>query len=282
MVATSNKVNKIAPIKHPPFAQQITALQFPMQTDLGKIFKRGSMIWSQPITGFSGRAHVHFLYNPSTVSADFSLSDASVGATLLFPNAHDNADLRVPLSQTVSFSLIFDRTYELWQSYNPDGTPKQNIGPDNNNPAVVGVLADILQMEQFTGMTVGYTSGPSPQHSQNNKQGGDFANKQGILQLIPSYLYFGGQQSLSFYGYITDWNFQITHWTKNMVPMRCIINISWTMLPPPLNKTNPGPPGALGWGPGQRTVGGGNPGSSGFTATGPVIPVTSNSGRSGR
>lgn len=269
-------VSKRTPIKQPPFDARISRLEYPLQDKSLATIKRGFMVWHQPITGFAGRAQVDFLYNPSVVEATLSLSDASVGSILLFPNANDKADLRVPLQQTVSFSIMYDRTYELWDSYNPNGQPKYDIGPDLNNPRVVGVLADILQMEQFTGMTIGYSSGFSPTKvTSANVNRNSFAGHQGLVQLIPSYVYFGGPQSMSFYGYITEWDFQVTHWTKNMIPMRCIINVSWTMLPPPQNSTSPGPPGSVGWippgSPGPKPVNG---------AT--VVPLTSNAGRSGR
>jgi hypothetical protein len=127
--------------------------------------------------------------------------------------------------------LLFDRSYELWSQYDTDGEPKQPIGPDNNNPAVIGCLADIRQMQQFTGMTVGYST-----DSGNTVANSKVAGHQGVLQLIPSYVFFGlkdQKRGLWFYGYVSEWDFTITHWTQYMVPMRCVIDITFTMLPTP-------------------------------------------------
>lgn len=226
---------KSTPIQQPMFDYRIYRRAFPLQSSGSSSLVRGGMVWEQPISGFNSRAQIHYLYNPSTVEADYAISDASVAASLLFPNPGDHADLRVPLSQTVSWSILFDRTYELWGSYSNDGNPLHSNGADKNNPQVVGVMADIIQMQQFTGMTVGYASGGIPTTTNN-----PFTGRQGIIQMIPSYAFFGGPNNLTYYGYISEWNAQITHWTEFMVPMRCVIDISFTMLPPTKNKGNPG------------------------------------------
>jgi hypothetical protein len=215
--------------QQPKFDARIYGLRYPLQGKLGSqgTLKRGYMIWAQTISGVTSRASVHFLYNPSTVEADYPLSDATVGASLLFPNPGDKADLRVPLQQTVSWSVLYDRTYELWESYNPDGSPKFSPGPNGNDPRVVGVIADIMQFQQFTGMTVNYNSTGTPVPGFKNL----FIGHQGILQLIPAYVYFGGAEALAYYGYVSEWDVQVTHWTQYMVPMRCVINVSFTMLP---------------------------------------------------
>lgn len=253
-------------IVQPPFAREIRTLAFPLEGKNQGHLRRGYMIWHKPFPGFSDNAKVNFLYNPSTVEADFSVGTA--GPTLQFPNAGDKADPRVMLNQTATWSLLYDRTYELWGQYNSDGTPKQNPGPDNNNPAVYGVLADIYQMQQFTGMTMAYTTSGQLSHSLSNTS---LLGRQGILQLIPSFVYFGGVKNLAYYGYISDWSYQITHWTQHMIPMRCVIDVSWTMLPPVAN---------------QVTITGGTASGPGHKITnGPAVvvqPTTSNAGRSGR
>lgn len=234
-----------APIEQPKFDRRIYTLAYPMQgnrnPDQGTL-KHGFMVWEKPLPGYSGLAKVHFLYNPSTVEADYPLSDSTVQAVLQFPNPGDKADLRVPLYQTASWSILYDRTYELWGSYHANGRPREDIGKDRNNPRVVGVLADIMAFQQFTGMMIGFsqgTGGPTP------NQGGSFANfagHQGIMQIVPSYVYFsnvGISTNLSYYGYISEWDVQITHWSNFMIPMRCVINISFTMLPPPQNQAKP-------------------------------------------
>jgi len=193
------------------------------------------MLWEQAIQGYSDRAQMHFLYNPSSVTADYSMSDSSVGASLLFPTGFNQTNLRVPLNQQVEWSLLFDRTYEIWGGYDSSGLPINSIGPNGNDPAVVGVLADIRQMQQFTGMNVGYSTGNTTSTAPTSTS---IVGHQGILQLIPSYVYFGDTNNLWFYGYISAWDFTVTHWNQYMVPMRCVIDVTFTMLPTPTGPTS--------------------------------------------
>src|SRR5258708_38789955 len=105
-----------APISQPKFDPRISKLIYPMMGNRNPnhgTLKRGFMVWEKPLVGYNALAAVHFLYNPSTVSADYPISDSTVGAILQFPNPNDKADLRVPLQQTATWSLLFDRTYEL-------------------------------------------------------------------------------------------------------------------------------------------------------------------------
>jgi hypothetical protein len=244
------------PITQPPFDKRIQTLTFPVGTNQYGTLKRGFMVWEQAAAGYSAPAQLNFLFNPSSVSADFYMADSSVGASLLFPTGFNSTNLRVPLNQSVTWSLLFDRTYELWGGYDNEGLPQQSVGSDDNNPSVVGVMADIRQMYQFTGMNIAYSTGNSQTTSPTSTS---LAGYQGIMQLIPSYVYFGDVNNLWFYGYISSWSFTVTHWTQYMVPMRCVINITFTMLPPPAtgsgSSANPGLSGGPG-GPASITSSG--------------------------
>lgn len=222
--------SSVPPTQQPQFDKRISTLAFPLQGGQFGTIKRGFMIWEQSIQGYSDKAQMQFLYNPSSVTADYTMSDSSVGASLLFPTGFNATNLRVPLNQSVEWSLLFDRTYELWGGYDSEGLPAESIGPGQNNPSTVGVLADIRQMEQFTGMNVGYSSGNTASTSPNNSS---LVGHQGIMQLIPSYVYFGDANNLWYYGYISEWDVTVTHWTQYMVPMRCVMDVTFTMLPPP-------------------------------------------------
>lgn len=231
---------KTATVKQPKFDPRIYGLTYPLTGTSQGTLKRGFMIWESPVSGYTDRAVVHFLYNPASVSASYTMGDANVQGSLLFPNPNDNADLRVPLYQSSSWAILFDRTYELWGQYNPSGSPDQQIGENSNNPAVVGCLADIMQMRQFTGMSVGYNPNSTGSKNQQRPPQDTFVAGQGILNLITSYVFFGDKSNLSFYGYVSEWDFTVTHFTQNMVPMRCIVNITFTMLPPKRHQTSPG------------------------------------------
>jgi len=279
----------VAAVTHPPFDTRIKTLAFPLEGkgQFGPL-KRGFMIWDKPIPGYTTRAQVNFLYNPSSINASYGF-DSGIAATLAFPNPGDTANLTVPLSQTVTWSVLYDRTYELWGQYNTDGTPKQSVSGNPFNPAVYGVLTDIYMMQQFTGMKVQYTtqsgtSTPTTSTSSTSTTTTTGAatnanpnNYQGILQLVPMHVYFGDQTNLTYYGYITSWDVTITHWTQYMVPMRCVVDITMNLLPPPYNQTsaNIGPTGVS---PGTHI----NGGPTGHLTGPPGSLQTSNGNKSGR
>lgn len=220
-------------LKQPTFAPQLQTLAFPMTGGGFGPLQRGFMRWDdgkQPKGLITNDATVHFLFNPASVTADYAMS-FNYGATLQFPVPGDQSILRVPLSQTVQWSLLFDRTYELIGAYTPGGVSKTRNGA-SNDPAVVGVMADIYQLQQFTGMTVTYTTSGKATSTVGTDKKQQFTGHQGILQLIPSFVYFGGgNHVLYYYGYISEWSVEYTHFTQKMVPQRAAVDITMTMLP---------------------------------------------------
>ncbi len=141
---------------------------------------------------------------------------------------------------------MFDRTYEVNQGkFNSNGTANSR-GLPANDPSIIGVQADVMQMMQFTGMLTNYSYGTAMSSqlltTTPTTAATNFSINQGIMQLVPSYAYFGNASltnNAAFYGYITNWSVQYTDWTQYNVPYRCVIAINVTMLPPP-NVANTG------------------------------------------
>lgn len=262
-------------ITQPPFDKRITTRAFPLNGGPGgQYLQSGYMIWDKPLPGYGGLAVIRYLYNPSTVSSDYNIADASAQASLNFPNPGDTANLAIPLSQTAQWSLMFDRTFEVWQAYESSGLPVD--GNSSASAGALGVQADVLAFMQFTGMLTNYSAG-----TQNVS--GAITKNAGIMQLVPGWAFFGNnnvQNGLNYYGYINEWSVQYTHFTQFNVPMRCVISVNWTMLP------NPGttPPSA----PNLQTPGGGitpTPGggvSSGFPGVTNSLGTTTLTGIGGR
>lgn len=237
MTASTN-----SPIDQPAFDSRIQTLKYPLGGGQFGNLQRGYMVWdsTQLLTGYSSAARMNFLFNPSTITATYSLiPDTSVQAAMMFPTAYNNTDLRVPLSQTVEWSLLFDRTFELWGSYDNSGNAinGQAFENINNDPSVVGVQVDIAAMQQFTGMNANFYSGSSASvgNSSSDQIAGSLYNQQGIMMPVYSYAWFG--KYLWFYGYVSEWDVTITHWTQYMIPMRCVINVTFTMMPTPAPTT---------------------------------------------
>lgn len=234
------------PLHQPKFDKRIRSTYVPgAPGDGGATIQRGYMVWENILPGYSHRAVFRYLYNPTTVEASYSVPDSGVTASLVFPNANDQSDLRIPINQYASWSILFDRTYELWGSYKSDGQPRYANYAAGNNPQVVGCWADIIQLQEFTGMNVNYsTSAANSAAAQSGIAAGkpgssnSLAGHQGILQMVPAWAFFGGQNNLHYYGYISEWDVTYTHWTQYMVPMRCAVDITFTMLPPPNKQPN--------------------------------------------
>lgn len=243
-------------VKQPPFAPQIQQISRAMGTNVN--LQRGYMIWANPMTSLysgggelgDGRDIIHFLFNPSTVSSDYNVGNASLQAAMMYAVPGDQGNLLAPLlQQTVSFQLYFDRTYEL--------TYGGNFGGGPNDPTVIGVQADICQFMQFTGVLadLGTTQAQAVLGSAGGQVNGQPAvTTGGIMMMIPCYVFFGNalQQinagagnvnlgalgsQLSYYGFISEWSPVYTHWTSNMVPIRAVVSITFTMLPKPPSGT---------------------------------------------
>ena len=232
----------------PKFAPQIRNLPSPLGVQLP--VKRGYMISEAGggNLGYSGgelgdgRDIINFLFNPSTITTDYNVANASLQAAMMYQVPGDSGNLLSPLTmQTVSFSLYFDRTYELNYGGNSSAV---------NDPAVIGVQADIYQFMQFTGVlaTLNNSQATSVLGGVGATGAGAPATTGGIMMMIPSYVYFGDafQQmyqnnsnsnlnaiasQMVYYGFISEWTPTYTHFTNNMVPIRASIDVTFTMLP---------------------------------------------------
>ena len=268
----------------PQFDKRIYTMAFPLTGSTAGVIQRGYMIWAAPgLPAYGGAlATVHYLYNPSTVSADYNIADASAQASLNFPNPGDSAMLAIPLSQTVQWSLMFDRTFELMGAYGSDGTPT-NIFGTGNNPSSIGVQADVMQFMQFTGMLSTYQYGTNGQGgliTQPTVAAQNYSTQHGIMQLVPCWAYFGASNvvnNLMYYGYINEWSVQYTHWTQYNIPMRCVISVNFTMLPMP--QTQPAQNASDSVYSVLPTPTGTNTGPGVFTTVGTLLPTTGVSGR---
>ena len=152
----------------------------------------------------------------------------------------DSGNLLAPLvSQTVSWQLYFDRTYELNYGGNSSAV---------NDPAVIGVQADIYQFLQFTGLLATLDKSQATasarrcrsdragcgEHDRRNHDDdsvvrilrecarADVARTAGNSNLNA----IGSQ--LAYYGFISEWTVTYTHFTASMVPIRASISITFT------------------------------------------------------
>src|SRR5581483_6454318 len=122
----------------PFFDTRIYALTFPMGGARNSIVNggltRGYMVWANAMTtgGYgSQKAALNFLYNPTTVTASYAVDGTDLSSTQMYRQPLDQATALYGMNQSVSFSLLFDRTFEMWGAYAPAGSggvgnPKQS------------------------------------------------------------------------------------------------------------------------------------------------------------
>lgn len=250
---------KIKPFQQPPFDPRIRILAQPFGTGTTPL-QRGHMSWDPAVpwpapygngSGASSQtwadaAKVFFLFNPSVVAASYQLSDATAQSALIYPATSVQPILRVPLQQQISFTIMFDRTYEMMSAA---AATTSKVDPTGQTMQNLGVELDILALKQFTGMFATVYSGNDPLASPSgstssadtssvNSAGSGPGVQQGVMQMTFSYVYFGvPQKGLQYYGYIDSWDVQYTHFTQSMTPMRAVVDISFTLLPPPSAKS---------------------------------------------
>ncbi|MCM3921723.1 hypothetical protein ND748_08605 [Frankia sp. AiPs1] len=166
------------------------------------------------------RVELNFLYNPSIVTASHSVDLNADGVLPSYArNKDDIGSYITPLNATVSFDLLFDRTYELWDSAKSKQEEYQT-----------GVLADIGTFYKMVGMYDQYAT--TVQGS--GKTGDAVMKSSGSLgPMIPTnavVLFGAWSNSLSYYGMIQSGNVQFTHWTGAMIPQRATLSIGMQLI----------------------------------------------------
>lgn len=166
---------------------------------------------------------VNFLYNPSTITESRSL-DLNNGVLPAYArNPDDPGSYATSLNATVSFSLLFDRTFELW-----DGAYRQT------QPGIYGVRSDVEAFYNLLGINI-----PQVQTNTATQAAPPAINPakitntvQGPMTFAPTNLYFGANSkgALSYFGYVSDMNVTYSHFIANMTPSRCAVDVTFTVL----------------------------------------------------
>ena len=185
---------------------------------------------------------LYFLYNPSGLSWNGNVETDTIGDNTVM-DPLDIGGFLMPMSQTVAFSLLFDRTYETW------------VYDITKEVSYLGVMADIVHLYAMLGiMGNGATASSTPTdtgsggevESSTTQEGGADSSAAlkafvdidslpdltptSFMQYIPMRVIFGSH--MSFHGVITSATVQYTHFTQKMVPNRCSVEISIQLFPP--------------------------------------------------
>jgi len=131
-------------------------------------------------------------------------------------NPNDTGDYNVMLNTTISFSLLFDRTYELWD--------RKYQGTD---VGTYGVSVDTNAFYNLTGINI-------PEKVPGVRGGKSYTKiNQGPMKMTPVDLYFGygSPGGLHYFGIITSLGITYSHFTQQMVPVRCAIDVGFNVFP---------------------------------------------------
>ena len=157
---------------------------------------------------------VRFLYNPSNITHSLAVSSDVVPQYKLDPAGAAAVALGTG-SGSLAFRLLFDRTYEI--AYGPSSSSPQDLRK-------VGVYADIAYLERVMGVVSSQTDAFGHQIFQP-------------AQAVPVNFLFGGGYGiaggvvgLKYTGYIDSADITYTQFSENMVPQRCEVDISATLM----------------------------------------------------
>lgn len=173
---------------------------------------RGAMVGREANNGIKYK--VNFLYNPSTIteSRSIDLNNQVLPDYARVPG--DSGDYQTTLNTTISFALLFDRTFEMWDSkYQLDERGIYGVSVDTN------AFYNLLGINQKV---------PVP-----GIRDGKGYNKvvQGPMAAVPIDLYFGygSPGGLHYFGIVTSMGITYSHFSQQMVPVRCAVDIGFTI-----------------------------------------------------
>jgi len=225
--------------ENPPFDPRISAIPGVAINNPdslgGSTLFRGRIETKDPVNGYLRR--LNFLYNPSAIEWSGQVETNTIGDTsVMDPN--DSSKFMMPMQQSVSFSLLFDRTYETWVYDATKETSRLGVLTDIKYfYAMLGILADssaFLPAGNTTGLAMTNTAagaalGEALKTSVDVTTIDD-PSPTSFMQYVPIRVIFSNQ-TLSYYGVINSATIDYTHFTQRMIPNRCSLQISMTLFP---------------------------------------------------
>ena len=175
-----------------------------------------------------GQFACYFMMNPSTISTDCSMNVDVAAPSQVDPTAMQQGAYWVQ-NQSISFQLIFNRMYEVWQG-NVKG-PNGKAGPSD-----IGCRWDIRAIERLMGIYDAKADYPGTQSGQKisgNVGLGTYGAGDRPPQGLSLQCVFGGPNSIQFQGMIASFSYDYTIFDHNMVPVeaQCSISIMRMYLP---------------------------------------------------
>jgi hypothetical protein len=173
------------------------------------------------------------MMNPLTISYDANIS------TDIRPASQQSAALRNSATfllqqQSITFTVVFNRMYEVWQGNVHNPHPEFG-GPEG--PSDIGCRWDIRALERLLGM---YDATQDPKSKVSTTMGlGTMGAGPGPPQSLPVQVVFGGQNSLQFQGQIVQFDYTYTLFDVNMIPIEASADIGIMQIANPMNSSAP-------------------------------------------
>jgi hypothetical protein len=210
---------------NPPFDPRILQVGPPNERMGSKKLVRGRLV--SATADVSGAKHgVHFLYNPVAVNVSHNISDQIVNGANFGQTGGETGQMGTTVNiGGTSIDLLYDRTYELW-----DHSKRNTLA------GRFGVYADVLAFYFLLGITASGETGGAGNSAiadmlqQNGLQSGNTTVWQSLYPQNPIsantllYLYIGDK--MRFYGILTSFAITYSHWSREMIPMRCQVSLS--------------------------------------------------------
>jgi len=203
-------------------------------TDLGSTLFRGRIQSKEKVNGYYRQ--LNFLYNPSGLEWHGEVDTNVIGDSQVM-DAGDVSTFLMPMSQTISFSLLFDRTYETWV-YDP-----------SKEASRLGVLSDIKALYAMLGImgdstpfTLGHNTTGKPMTTESGDAGKAAAlaavvdiskiedpSPRSFMQYVQVIAMFG--RDMTYHGVINTATVTYTHFTQRMIPNRCSVALVMQLFP---------------------------------------------------
>lgn len=116
-------------------------------------------------------------------------------------------------NQTISFTLYFNRMYEVWQGNLHGGT-------NGSGPSDEGCRWDIRALERLMGLFDARVTDPGGITGLGNNGWGQYPASQLPLQVV-----FGGPNSIQFQGVISQFDYTFTLFDANMIPVEAMAEV---------------------------------------------------------
>lgn len=149
----------------------------------------------------------YFMMNPQSISTDCSINTSALSPLQQAPDFVQSGGYFVT-NQTVTFTLVFNRMYEVWQ-----GGVK--------GPSDIGVRWDIRALERLMGLYDAVADKGGGTTGVGNYGIGSFQPVAMPVQIV-----FGGPNSMQFQGVFAGFDYTYTLFDVNMIPVEATADVS--------------------------------------------------------